>query len=383
MYYFIRFFVRLALQIYCYRIRVNDEKKLLWKGPLILASNHPNAYLDAIVIASAMDQPVYFLAQGEVTDRFLSRSLMKTMHIIPVYRMGDQEGNQERNERCLAFCVDILLKGGILLVFAEGFCKNNWQLRPIKKLTARIFSSALNHSELKSSLQILPVGLNYNSYKGPGKTVFIQFGESPLNYGPVADRSETEKIQLLSELLKEKLSAVMLHSEYQPGIIQMLLSNTPDISSDQLKKMQEKLGRSADEPAISKMEKPGYIISKNHPLNQTVFWMLILVTPAVLGWILHALLYYLVHLFVKKKTLGTVYYDSLLFTGLFLVYPPYWAAVNGIGYFFRSPAWIRFLLIGMPLLAWTSMYWQVSWQRIRNYVLAVKKNEDLFSEYFK
>jgi 1-acyl-sn-glycerol-3-phosphate acyltransferase len=138
MYYFIRFFVRLALLIYCRRIRINKKHVLQTRGPLILVSNHPDSFLDAIILASRMKHPVHSLALGELTDLFLFRKMMTILRIIPVYRMHGKQTGPGRHDKSFAICVDVLLQSGIVLVFAEGISENDWRLKPIKKTTARI-----------------------------------------------------------------------------------------------------------------------------------------------------------------------------------------------------------------------------------------------------
>ena len=105
MYYIIRFFVRKALTLYCRRITVNDDSYLELQGPLLLASNHPNAFFDALILASRMRQPLYFLALGELTDKWMVRWLLKILHIIPVYQLQENRANQERNHQSFACCL--------------------------------------------------------------------------------------------------------------------------------------------------------------------------------------------------------------------------------------------------------------------------------------
>jgi len=365
----IRFIVKGALRIFCPHIRVNDKRFLQWNGPLILASNHPNAFLDAILLATLMKEPVHFLALGEVTERFLGRRFLEAFKMISIYRLKDNLLNQERNEKSFAACVDVLLKNGIVLIFSEGICENNWTLRPVKKTTARIAYSALNHPEMQSGLRILPAGLNYNSYTRPGKTVLVQFGE-PITYRDLATGTgDAEQIQILNLLLKERLSSTMLQTEKHPEKIQMIISNNAFPGSGQIKNMQDKLDENADEDIFSKLIKPGLFINSHHPLGQSLILVFILAVPAALGWVLHILLFYPMKIFIKRKTVQTVYFDSVFFTSLVLAYPLYWAGWNIFGYFLLKEIWIQVLLIGMPLLAWTTVLWNENSQRVRNYFI--------------
>jgi 1-acyl-sn-glycerol-3-phosphate acyltransferase len=381
MYYFIRFFVRRALKIYCRRICINDERFLQWKGPLILASNHPNSFFDAIILASRMHQPIHFLALGELTDKFLLSRIMKIFQIIPVYRLHDKPGNQERNDKSFAVCVDVLLNDGIVLIFAEGVCANNWQLRPLKKGTARVALAAMAHAELQTRLRILPVGLNYNSYHQLGKTVLIQSEDAISNQDLPPGMAESEKMHLLNEILRERLSASMLQTENQPEIAQMILSNCPDHHSLQIKELQDRLNGSGHFPIISKLKKPGFLISGKNSIQQSLILVLLLTIPACLGWVMHIFLYYPVKFIVKRETFQSVYFDAVMFTSLFLVYPFYWIGWNTAGYLFFKNSWIQILFICMPLLVWTTVYWFENWQRVRNYFILSKDERNLLSNY--
>jgi 1-acyl-sn-glycerol-3-phosphate acyltransferase len=369
MYEVLRFFVRLALKIYCSHILVHDEKAFRLKGPLIISSNHPNAFFDAIILASYMKHPVYILATGELTDKFLVRRLMETLRIIPVYRLLDKPDNQQRNEKSFSLCADVLLNKGIILIFSEGTSENTWQLRRIKKLTARFVLTSLHHAHLQSTLQILPVGLNYNSYSRPGKTIIIQAGTIISDLGSHPEITESEKINTFNELLKERLSACVLQTENKQDMAQMLISNCRDIHSGQIKNLQDKLNETGNQPLISKLKKPGFLISPHHPLLQTIILVLLFAFPALLGWVLHIIIYYPVKLFVKKKTYQTVFFDSVLFASLFLIYPFYWTGLNIAGYFFFKNVWIQIFLLFMPLLAWMTICWNENLQRIRNYFI--------------
>lgn len=52
LYHVAKILVRLALLIFCRRIAFNDKTLLKEKGPLLLACNHPNSFLDALIIGT-------------------------------------------------------------------------------------------------------------------------------------------------------------------------------------------------------------------------------------------------------------------------------------------------------------------------------------------
>ncbi len=177
MYYLLRILVWLGLKIYCRSIRINQPDLLQFRGPLILACNHPNAFLDAIILGSLFHQPVHFLARGDAFRNPVIRKFLNALQLIPVYRLTEGKEYLNLNEASFDKCQQILNAGGIVLIFAEGLCLNQWMLRPMKKGTARIALAAMNEEGLSSAVGILPVSLNYNSFSSPGKTVLIHFGE--------------------------------------------------------------------------------------------------------------------------------------------------------------------------------------------------------------
>jgi 1-acyl-sn-glycerol-3-phosphate acyltransferase len=382
MYYFIRFFVRLALLIYCRRIRINKKHVLQTSGPLILVSNHPDSFLDAIVLASRMKQPVHSLALGELTDKFLFRKMMTILRIIPVYRMLGKQPGTERNDKSFAICVDVLLQSGIVLIFAEGISENDWRLRPIKKATARIALSAFLHPELRQSLRLFPVAMNYNSFDLPGKTVLIQFGEPVTHRDISQSMSETEKMRGLGELLKERISVVMLQTKNKSVAIQTIISNTlpPDVSG--LKKIRELLDEEEMPTFFTRLKRPGYLVTSDAKMYENLFLLFILALPAFAGWILNGIPFYGLKYLVGIKTRHTAYFDSLLFTSLFFLYPFYWAACSATGYLLLQNSLLRLCILCMPLLGWITVYWKEKAQELRNYFHLTGPERKMIAAFF-
>ncbi|WP_372490022.1 1-acyl-sn-glycerol-3-phosphate acyltransferase [Chitinophaga sedimenti] len=70
---------------------------------------------------------------------------------------------------------EIFRKNGIVLIFAEGICIQEWKLRPLKKGTARMAISAWEDAGTKD-LTILPIGVNYSSFKDFNSSIYINVG---------------------------------------------------------------------------------------------------------------------------------------------------------------------------------------------------------------
>ena len=91
-YYFSRFLVRLALPIYLRKLCVVNFDKLPKGAPLLLASNHPDSFFDAVVIGSVLEQPIHTLTRGDVFRKKAAAFWLRQINLIPVFR--GSEGRQ-------------------------------------------------------------------------------------------------------------------------------------------------------------------------------------------------------------------------------------------------------------------------------------------------
>jgi 1-acyl-sn-glycerol-3-phosphate acyltransferase len=359
----------LGLKIYCSSIRVNQPGLLKSRGPLILACNHPNAFLDAIILGSLFHEPVHFLARGDAFRNPLVRKLLDALHLIPVYQLTGGKEWLNLNEASFDKCHQILRSGGIVLIFAEGLCLNQWMLRPMKKGTARIALAAMNEEGLSSSVRILPVSLNYNSFSRPGKTVLIHFGEMIGKSDLLPARSEAEKMNYFNGLLAETLSAGMLQSGAHPRIVQTLISNHDRRGLPSLKKIQSRLIFENQTAFFQRLRMPGTLAAENGSLLLNLFLSLILLIPAIIGLLLNIPLYLSLKKIIQQRTKNTVFYDSVMFAALIISYPAYWLVLNIIFQpLAAGNAPISILLLFMPLLGWISIYWKECFLRVRYYL---------------
>ncbi|MBK8139694.1 MAG: 1-acyl-sn-glycerol-3-phosphate acyltransferase [Chitinophagaceae bacterium] len=100
--------------------------------------------------------------------------MLTALKILPVYRTSEGVENLSENYKTFDACIRIFKTNGIVTIYSEGKCINEWHLRPLKKGTARLAAKAW---EENIPLAVLPVGLNYNSFRLFGKNVFINFGD--------------------------------------------------------------------------------------------------------------------------------------------------------------------------------------------------------------
>ncbi len=90
MFYFIlKVIFKIALRIFFQKIEVKNRHLIPAEGPLLIASNHPNTFMDPIAIAAITRQEIYFIAKATFFNSSVTSWLLHKMNLIPVYRRED------------------------------------------------------------------------------------------------------------------------------------------------------------------------------------------------------------------------------------------------------------------------------------------------------
>src|SRR5688572_21179111 len=213
--------------IFCRNIIINNRAVLKKQGPLLLASNHPNSFLDAIILDILFKKPIWSLARGDVfKNRFIGR-VLTALKMFPVYRVSEGVENLNSNYETFENCKKVFREKGIVLIFSEGKCINEWRLRPLKKGTARL---AINSWEENIALDVLPVGINYSSFRRFGKNVIINFGDLITKEDIPWNESEGLRYQSFNKQLQQQLKSLVFELNSQDKEKkQELLENKPSL----------------------------------------------------------------------------------------------------------------------------------------------------------
>lgn len=301
--------IRLALRIFCVDIELVNPHFHSEKGPLLLVANHPNSFLDAIIIASRFSEPVYFLARGDAFRKPWHRFLLGLLHMIPVYRLSEGRENLHLNEHAFKKSQELLAQQKIVLIFIEGICLNTHELQPFKKGAARIAITAVNQN---LPLQVMPVSISYNSFTRIGKSVRVALSKPLVARDLLPNEQEAINMQDFNREIFTRLnSMIKLPELYQRKSTVFL-----------------------------------------HPLS-------------LLGYFLHMPVYRLIKNLVRTKTRKTVFYDSVLFGVLLLAYPLYLLLLLTLMIFVHLPFYIILTVILIhPLSAWTAVHNKIKQQTV-------------------
>ncbi|HRD37465.1 MAG TPA: 1-acyl-sn-glycerol-3-phosphate acyltransferase, partial [Bacteroidia bacterium] len=175
---FLRIIMSLSLNSFYKRIKVKNKRVLEADAPMILALNHPNAFMDPVVFSLVVYPPKFkYLARGDAFKPGIAAYLLESLGLAPIYRIqdGGKEGlqkNSETYDRVNYF----LRKRSKIIVFAEGLCIQERRLRPIKKGVPRMVFGAMDAIQ-NPDFVVVPVGINYSEASKVGSSMFYNIGE--------------------------------------------------------------------------------------------------------------------------------------------------------------------------------------------------------------
>lgn len=285
------------------------------QGPLLIAANHPNSFLDAIIMASVFKYPIYSLARGDAFIGKLTNKILTSLNMLPVYRVSEGVENLENNYTTFDTCQKLFQENKIVLIFSEGRCINEWHLRPLKKGTARLAFSAWENN---IPLKVLPLGINYSSFRFYGKNMFLNFGDIISQNDIHEDLAQGKAIKEFNKKLNAQLKDLVFEIE----------------KNDTQK------------------------LKKHFYLKQSLLKKIILFIPAIIGFIINAPLYFTIHLIIKNRSED--HYDSIMAGLLFFLFPIYVLVITLIVFFITKSGYSLLLLALLPFTVWS--YLQVKRQ---------------------
>ena len=319
-YYFSRFLVRLALPIYLRKLCVANFDKLPKGAPLLLASNHPDSFFDAVVIGSVLEQPIHTLTRGDVFRKKAAEFWLRQINLIPVFRGSEGRQYVKNHDITAEESHDALKKGDAVVVFSEGICVNEWRLRPLGKGTARMAYKIWYGDDALQSMKVIPTGLNYENFRGPGKRVSLNFGEAIAADDIQTSPQEYEKwLREFNDILDRKMNAEIL----------TIPAEMPKAEQ------QRQLNAFFDKCATPK--------AKSNPLLGAIGWI---------GRTIHKPLYSFFEKKAAKLTARSVFYDSVLFGMLLYLYPVIVVLLSIVVAALTGWQVGLGLVAGLPLLAW-------------------------------
>ncbi len=153
----------IAIRVYYGKIEVSGLDNIPKDGPLLIASNHPNGFLEPIIMACLFPRDLHFMVRGDVFNKPGLRPIMEGTNQIPIFRFKDGFKELRKNEASLKEAYKALDKDAAIILFIEGGTKQVKTLRPFQKGMARMASTYVASGMSDKTLNILPVAINFIS----------------------------------------------------------------------------------------------------------------------------------------------------------------------------------------------------------------------------
>lgn len=303
---------KLVSKAFFERLIIHGEKNIPTNKPVLLAVNHPNSFLDGMILAGQIKRETYFLARGDAFKNNLARPILQALNMLPIYRFSEGKENLGKNNETFDACQKILEQKKMVILFAEGLSVNNWDLRPMRKGLARLALKAWKSTNHSNELEVIPIGLTYEHYEGEGKIVLVNIGKPIVSskfdiHGNEAlfvrefNQAVLEGLANLIPVLPDMQANSQQHLKFRTQLQQMAKNNQP--SNAIVKALQSGIDSIEINVKNSKKIK-----------SSIVFWPLYLFNQ----WL------------ARKLFKQSLFHDSIIFGFFILLWPLYVLLVYGL-----------------------------------------------------
>ncbi|MBN4070839.1 1-acyl-sn-glycerol-3-phosphate acyltransferase [Olleya sp. AH-315-F22] len=201
--------MKLGLFFYFKEIRLIGAKHIPRDKPVLILPNHQNALIDALLIATKCGRFSYFLTRADLFQKPFVSKLLKTLQMLPVYRIRDGWSNLRNNNSIFESCSDLLNQNEVVVVFPEGRHNLNRTVRPIKKGFTRIVFDTLEKYP-NIDIQLIPVGINFSNAERFPDSTSIYFGK-PIEAKSFVLGNRNEDVLNLKKNIQLEISKLTTH----------------------------------------------------------------------------------------------------------------------------------------------------------------------------
>ncbi len=190
------------------RIQVQGQENVPEDGAVLLAPNHCNTLLDALVVLQATREEKVFGARADMFNNPFIAKLMYFFRILPMVRQRDGLRNVLKNHETFDIIVDTLEHGVPFCLFPEGRHRPAHSLLPLGKGITRTAIAANERFGKDKPIYIVPVGIEYGDYFRYRSTCLVSFGK-PLNVTEFIAGLDVETEAQINEPLRKEIARRM------------------------------------------------------------------------------------------------------------------------------------------------------------------------------
>ena len=188
------------------KIEVCGKENIPDDGAVILAPNHCNTLMDALVILQAFKDESVFGARADIFNKPFIAKIMTFVRILPMVRQRDGLRNVLKNNETQEIIVDTLENKVRFCMYPEGRHRPAHSLQTLGKGTFRAALAANSKFGDKMPVYIVPTGIEYGDYFRYRSTCLITFGEAINVTEFVKGLNVENEVQMIEPLRKELAS---------------------------------------------------------------------------------------------------------------------------------------------------------------------------------
>jgi len=176
LYKLVKGYIKAAIFLFYKEVKISGKNNIPKNGPILFVANHQNAMMDPLIVATATNKTMYFLARASAFKNIIAAKLLRTIHAIAIYRVRDGVDSKKLNEAVFDECLDLFNHNKNILIFPEGSHSLKRQVRSLRAGFTRMTIDYLLDNPDKDLL-IVPIGLNFDNTVKYAKSLHIIFGE--------------------------------------------------------------------------------------------------------------------------------------------------------------------------------------------------------------
>lgn len=194
------------------KVTVYGIENIPKKGAVIFIGNHQNALIDAIVVPTTNSRNIHFLTRASAFKLSFVSKILRSLNMIPVFRIRDGVRTMEKNFEVFEQCIEILRQEKAIQIFAEGEHHLDRRVQPLKKGFARIILGTLQkYPDLP--IYIIPIGINYDSHLNFPSSTSVYYGKPILANLFIDIINPDLKFKAISHQVSTALKSLTLHVE--------------------------------------------------------------------------------------------------------------------------------------------------------------------------
>jgi 1-acyl-sn-glycerol-3-phosphate acyltransferase len=214
LYQLLRSAARIALRWYYGDVIVQGRARIPLRGPVLIVANHPNALVDAMLVASSVNRRVLLTAKATLFENVFLAPLLSGVGVVPLRRAKDERAvirtgaAASRNDDAFRMVTEAFRHDGVVLVFPEGVSHDEPSLAQLKSGAARMALGARDAGV--GALHILPMGLVFEEKERPRSRVLVRVGD-PLDVDAWYSSSAVADAGTLTREIETRLRRVTLN----------------------------------------------------------------------------------------------------------------------------------------------------------------------------